>query len=198
MAEPYVGQIILFAGTYPPKNYVFCDGGLLQIYMYEALFAILGTKYGGDGEQTFGIPDLRGRVPVHAGASAGKDLPQVSLGQSWGSPTHNLTTGQMPAHTHHASVSAGIPMNIQASKEAANNIIGDGDYLAAANTVNDSGAVNSYSTIPGTLVKLGGVSDGGVFINVQPVGGNQRFKISQPSLGLNYCIAVKGKFPVED
>lgn len=85
MDEAFIGSIVLFAGNYPPRNWAFCDGQHLAIASNSALFAILGTTYGGDGRVTFALPDLRGRVPVHAGASAGPGLPAVALGESSGS-----------------------------------------------------------------------------------------------------------------
>lgn len=93
MADPYVGEIRIFAGNFAPLNWAFCNGASLPISDYETLFALIGTTYGGDGVQTFNLPDLRGRLPIGFGNG------QV-LGQLEGSPTVTLTQAQMPQHTH--------------------------------------------------------------------------------------------------
>jgi len=93
VAEPYIGEIRVFAGNFAPAGWVFCDGQLLPIAENEALFTLLGTMYGGDGQSTFAVPDLRGRLALHAGNG-------VPPGQSAGTETVALTTDQLPAHTH--------------------------------------------------------------------------------------------------
>jgi microcystin-dependent protein len=103
MDEAFLGSIVLFAGNFPPRNWAFCNGQLLQIASNTALFAILGTTYGGDGRTTFALPDLRGRVPVHAGESVGPGLPAVVLGELAGSPAvtllANIGVAPVPANT---------------------------------------------------------------------------------------------------
>jgi microcystin-dependent protein len=93
MGQPYIGEIRLFAGNFPPAGWYACDGSLLPISENDALFALIGTTYGGDGQSTFALPDLRGRVPVHQSASS-------VIGQSGGVETVTLTTDQMPVHAH--------------------------------------------------------------------------------------------------
>lgn len=93
MSTPYIGEIRLFAGNFAPQGWLFCDGALVPISEYETLFQLIGTTYGGDGQSTFALPDLRGRVPVHQGNG-------VVVGQSFGVETVTLTTLQVPAHTH--------------------------------------------------------------------------------------------------
>jgi microcystin-dependent protein len=93
MSQPYVGEIRLFAGTYAPAGWYACDGSLLSIGENETLFQLIGTTYGGDGQSTFAVPDLRGRVPTHASGSS-------QVGQSGGAEQVTLTTSQMPAHGH--------------------------------------------------------------------------------------------------
>lgn len=196
MADHYIGQIMLFAGTFPPSGFKFCDGSVMPISNYAALYSVLGTTYGGDGVRTFNLPDLRGRVSVHAGASAGIGLPKVSLGQSWGTNTQKLTTGQLPAHTHAAYASSKARPSVQASTSPADTNDPSGNYLAAANAVSDGGEVNSYVSNPGTTVDLGGVSGGEAGgVTIDPAGHSEPFDIVQPSLGLNYCIAVTGIYP---
>ena len=101
MSEPFVGEIKMFAGNFAPRNYAFCDGQLLAISQNNALFSLLGTIYGGDGETTFGLPDPRGRVPLHTGQGTG--LSSRPLGQRTGAEKVTLTTNQLPSHTHRAA-----------------------------------------------------------------------------------------------
>lgn len=96
--EPFLGTIILFAGNFAPRGWALCNGQLLQISQNTALFSILGTTYGGDGRTTFALPDLRGRVPVHAGQ--GPMLADRTLGERFGAESVTLTVAQLPAHTH--------------------------------------------------------------------------------------------------
>src|SRR5687768_7076897 len=98
MSEPFIGQIILFGGNFAIRGYALCNGQLLSIAQNTALFSILGTTYGGNGQTTFALPDLRGRAPLHWGQGPG--LPNVSLGEVGGSTTQTLTVNQMPAHSH--------------------------------------------------------------------------------------------------
>lgn len=93
MSNPFVGEIRMFGGNFAPAGWAFCDGSLQSIAENNTLFALLGTTYGGDGQNTFALPDLRGRVPVHVGSSH-------ILGQVSGTESVSLTAGQLPAHTH--------------------------------------------------------------------------------------------------
>jgi len=98
MSEPFVGEIRMFAGDFAPRGWAFCDGQLLAISQNDALFSLLGTIYGGDGRTTFGLPDLQGRIPIHAGNGPG--LSSRSLGAKSGAEKVTLTTNQLPPHTH--------------------------------------------------------------------------------------------------
>jgi microcystin-dependent protein len=98
MSEPFVGEIRMFAGNFAPRGWAFCDGQLLSVSQNDALFSLLGTIYGGDGRTTFGLPDLRGRIPIHAGDGPG--LTSRRLGQKAGTESETITTGELPAHTH--------------------------------------------------------------------------------------------------
>jgi microcystin-dependent protein len=93
MAQPYIGEIRMFAGNFPPAGWMFCEGQLLPISENETLFTVIGTTYGGDGQSTFGLPDLRGRIPMHQGNS-------FTLAETGGVETVTLTANQIPAHTH--------------------------------------------------------------------------------------------------
>src|SRR6185436_412469 len=98
MSEPFIGMIVMFAATFAPRNWAFCDGQLLSIAQNTALFSILGTTYGGNGQTTFALPDLRSRVPVSTGQGPG--LSNYSLGQVGGTETVTLNINQLPAHVH--------------------------------------------------------------------------------------------------
>src|SRR5512136_2572601 len=98
MAQPYVGEIRMFAGNFAPQGWMFCEGQLLPISQYDALFNLIGTTYGGDGINTFALPDLRGRVIVGPGQGSG--LSNYVLGQQGGVETVTLTTNQIPQHSH--------------------------------------------------------------------------------------------------
>lgn len=131
MAQPYVGEIRMFAGNFAPAGWMFCEGQLLPISENETLFQLLGTTYGGDGESTFALPDLRGRIPIHQGNG-------FILAETGGVETVTLTVSQIPAHSHPflASGAAGSQAN------AANNTVANSPnvsiYLEDASTVNFS------------------------------------------------------------
>jgi microcystin-dependent protein len=93
MGQPYVGEIRMFGGNFPPSGWLFCEGQLLAISEFETLFNLIGTTYGGDGQSTFGLPDLRGRLPIHQGNG-------FTLAQTGGAETVNLSVNQIPSHTH--------------------------------------------------------------------------------------------------
>ncbi len=101
MSEPYIGEIRIFAGNFAPSGWAFCDGQLVAIQEYETLFNLIGTTYGGDGQQTFALPDLRGRVPIHQGG-------QNVIGQLGGSETVTLNSQQLPIHTHPLNASSNL------------------------------------------------------------------------------------------
>ncbi len=99
MSEPFLAEIRIMGFNFPPRGWAFCNGQLLPINQNQSLFSLLGTTFGGDGRTSFGLPDLRGRVPVHVGNG-------VSLGQKAGEETHSLQTSEMPQHTHTSQVSS--------------------------------------------------------------------------------------------
>lgn len=163
----YMGQIILFAGNFAPQGWAFCDGSLLSIAQNSALFSLLGTTYGGDGQTTFALPDLRGRVAV--GAGNGPGLSSYPLGMVGGEEQVTLTTNQMPLHSHAVNASGGEG----ASSSPQGN-------LPAAT----EGA--SYDANAGTQMGQNMIA---------PVGGNQPHDNRQPMLALNYLICVQGLYP---
>ena len=100
MSDPFLGEIKMFGGNFNPRGWALCDGQLLSVAQNSALFSLFGTIYGGDGRTTFGLPELRGRIPIHAGGSAGPGLPNRNLGTKAGNETATVSPAQLPIHTH--------------------------------------------------------------------------------------------------
>ena len=171
--EPLIGQVMLFAGNFAPVGWMFCQGQLLSISQYDVLFTILGTTYGGDGVTTFALPNLSGRIAVSAGTGPG--LPGWALGQVSGSDTVTMTQANMPAHIH---TGVGSTQNGESTSP-------QGALLAAYGTSLPPVGPYTSSATDTTL----GASSLGVS------GGNQPFSVIQPSLALNYIIAVEGIYP---
>lgn len=190
--DPGIGSIGMFAGNFAPRNYAFCDGQLLPIAQNQALFSILGTTYGGDGRTTFALPDLRGRVPIHAGAGPG--LSTYRLGQKGGVETVALTGAQMPAHNHTASLTGGGGLSLPVSSAAADATTPDGNVLAVpSSSRGNAPAPSIYSTgdDDGSMAIEG--APGGVTVDSN--GGGQAHTNVQPYLAINYIIALQGVFP---
>ena len=170
MAQPFIGQIVMFAGNFAPVNYAQCAGQLMAISQNAALFALIGTTYGGDGQQTFALPDLRSRVPMHMGNGAG--LTPRTIGQVFGTENVTLTTQQLPAHTHQAHSSAG----------------GTTDSPAGAFPgVDPAGNVAQY--------KLGAADSSMNTAAIGAAGSDLPHPNQQPFLGLTFVIALFGVFP---
>ncbi len=167
-ASPFIAEIILFAGNFAPRGWAFCNGQILPIAQNTALFSILGTTYGGNGQTTFALPDLRSRVPVHAGQGPG--LSSYTLGQTGGVESVTLTANEMPAHSHTAT-------NPAANVDPTSN-------RPAANLAPARGG--AYAPTP--AAQLAGPT-------VAPAGGSQPHSNVQPHLTLNYIIALQGIFP---
>ncbi|MDD5327069.1 MAG: tail fiber protein [Phycisphaerae bacterium] len=168
-ADPFLGEIMLVPYNYAPRDWAFCNGQLLSIAENPALFSLLGTTYGGDGHSTFGIPDLRGRVPIHAGTGLG--LTNRRLGDRGGYEAVVLTVPQMPAHSHNAQGYSGD-----------GNQEGPGGNVWAKKDRNDD-----YSS-----------QDPNVAMSVKAIGsagGGQPHENMQPYLVLNYVIALQGDYP---
>jgi microcystin-dependent protein len=190
MANPFIGMIELFAFNFAPQGYAFCSGQLLPINQNQALFALLGTTFGGNGQTTFALPDLRGRLAN--GAGQGPGLQNYDLGTSAGEETHALTVGELPQHFH--SVNATVNGAIGGT-----NVPSGGTLLASARTSQSgSPAVTLYSTAAPTLTMAQaaiGASGGqtpGQFDNAAP------HENRMPFLALNYCIALLGIFPSQN
>ena len=204
--DEYIGIIKCFAGNFAPRTFMFCAGQTLAISSNSALFAILGTTYGGNGQTTFQLPDLRSRVPIGAGQGVG--LSTYQLGQKGGVESVTLGINQLPQHNHTAVFTptgggSGAAVTLKASnKEATQSIPGTAgaNTLAAPYYPDAPGAVNGYVNDPAPTVPITGISGGGGGITGGSVaignnGGSQPFSILQPYLGLNYVITVQGLFP---
>jgi microcystin-dependent protein len=145
MAQPYVGEIRMFAGNFAPAGWNFCDGTPLPISEFETLFNLIGTTYGGDGQSTFAVPDLRGRLPIHMGGS-------FTLAQNGGVEDVTLTVQQIPAHNHIVVASANIATqqspsnNLLAQSTLAQMYIQDiADQVLAANSITNTGGSQQHS-----------------------------------------------------
>lgn len=176
--EGYIGEVRLFAGNFAPGGWAFCDGSQQSIAVYTAAYSIIGTTFGGDGQTTFNMPDLRGRVAVGTGQGAGLGAP-IILGQVGGTETVTLTTLQMPQHTHAASATIAFPSYSEG-----------GDTGSPSNMVL-GGLAGAYSTQPADTHVAPAAAPG----SVSPVGGNQAFSIIQPVLAANYIICLEGIYP---
>lgn len=176
--EPFLGQIQLFGFNFAPRGWAKCEGQLLPIAQYSALFSLLGTTYGGDGRTSFGLPDLRGRAPI--GAGNGPGLSDHRLGAKGGAETTNISEANLPSHTHQFS-SPGV--SIPVSEEDADQDEANGKYLANG-TFYHNNPGGTYGSAP---VPLTGTNSN--------TGGSQPFNNMQPYLAMNYCIALVGTFP---
>jgi microcystin-dependent protein len=170
MDAPFIGMLALFGFNFPPRGWAQCNGQLLPIAQNTALFSLLGTMYGGNGTTNFGLPDLRGRVPIHLGQGPG--LSNYSQGQAGGSENVTLLTTQIPAHTH----------TLTGVTEAGSTAIPTNAMLA------NTGALDKEYGVPGTTTAMHPSA-------ITSTGGSQPHSNIQPYLVLNYCIALVGIFP---
>ena len=177
MATPFIAEIVGFGGNFAPRGFALCQGQSLSIAQNTALFSLLGTTYGGNGQTTFNLPDLRGRAPI--GQGAGPGLQPYALGQSGGAENATLTTANLPAHSHTTSAS---PTKGSLQAPAAGAFLGRG--IDAGNTAVPQIYVPAGSE--GTTIQL---AAGGV------TGSNQPFSIRDPYLTINWLIAIQGIFP---
>jgi microcystin-dependent protein len=169
MCDPFIGQIVLFAGNFAPRGWAFCDGQLLDISTHQSLFAIVGTTYGGDGRTTFALPDLRGRVPLHPGAGPG--LTKRRAGEYGGQESVTLTVDELPSHGHTA---------VGSHQEG--DVPGPAEAVWARSNHGD----RQYSFAP--EVRLHPEA-------IQPEGGGQAHDNMPPYLGIRFIIALEGIFP---
>src|SRR5438045_1197604 len=167
MGTPFLGEIKIMSFNFPPKGWALCNGQLLPINQNQALFSLFGTNFGGDGRTTFGLPDLRGRVPIHRGS--------FTLGERGGEENHTLLQAEMPAHPHLGVV------DTTTAPDTGGNIPGTTKRLAGSNAAqlyHDFGSPQPMN--PGMI---------------GPTGNNQPHSNQMPTLVLSFCVALKGVFP---
>lgn len=189
--EEYIGTIKMFAFNFTPQYFESCSGQLLSIQQNTALFSLIGTVYGGNGNTTFALPNLQGRVPLGAGQSTWGS--NYQLGQFGGVETVTLLISNLPAHTHNAT---GVTATLKASNTNANQSSASGHVPATAGTPDpprNFNVVNAYSdqapnvSLANTTIEVGGT--------VSPTGGNMPINNMMPFLAVNFCICVQGLFP---
>ncbi len=192
--DPLLGQIMMFAGTFAPANWALCNGQILPISEYTALFSIIGTTYGGNGRTTFALPDLRGRAPIHSGRAPG--LSTYNLGQKGGFEQVVLNIAQMPAHSHTTGDIASEDQHILLSSAAAvNETPKPGDVPAVANFPGSITAQNVKSFGPPTNVVNGQTISGNAGLTISNTGGGKSHENRQPYLVMNYIICINGNYP---
>ena len=171
--DAFIGEIRIFAGTYAPAGWKFCDGSVLKVQEYQALFAVIGKQYGGDGRTTFALPNLKGRAPMHWGQGAG--LTERKLGEAGGKGKVTLSPDQMPSHTH-------VPQGTRANPVTPRP---EGGLWAGGAT-----GANLYSAA--TAPDYAPLSESAL----QSIGGGQPHNNMQSYLAINFIIALEGTFPV--
>jgi microcystin-dependent protein len=171
MSDPYIGEIRMFAGNFAPAGWALCEGQLMAISENDALFILIGTTYGGDGQSTFALPDLRGRIPIHQGTGGGGSY---VIGEQAGVETVTLTTSQLPIHSH---------------------------SMIASSANNDGGPLNAYLAKPTTVdvYRPGGTASSPMSpSSIAIAGGSQPHDNIQPFLCVNFIISLFGIFPTQN
>ncbi|MEM7370434.1 MAG: tail fiber protein [Bacteroidota bacterium] len=179
MEAMFIGEISMFAGNFAPRNWAFCDGSLLAVSQYAALFSILGTTYGGDGRTTFGLPNLKGRVPIHEGTGPG--LSTFRLGQVGGAEYITLNTAVMPAHTH----AVGATLNFR-------NEVGDETSPSDGSLAVATGTNQIYHADGPTSSTF---NSGTITGSASNVGSNSPYSNRGPFVAVNYIICLAGTYP---
>jgi len=177
-SQPLLGAIFIFAGNFAPRGYQLCQGQILPISQYAALFSILGTTYGGNGVSNFALPDLRGRAPIGQGNGLG--LSPIVLGQSGGNQNATILSSNMPAHTHAVNVSTVAA----AQTSPKNNFLAPVIDSTPAAATGYNTAATSGATLAPTAVAIAGQG--------------LPMSIENPYLGINYIIAMQGIFPTRN
>ena len=167
MGEPYIGEIRIFAGNFPPAGWALCQGQLMPISQNDAMFTLIGTTYGGDGQSTFALPDLQGRVPIHSGTGPG--LQNYPLAEKAGVESVTLSTQQIPVHNHAFLVNSAIGTQTSPS--------------------------NNYPAAPLTGKLYYASTPDKAMAPPTPVGGSQPHENMQPYLAITYIISLYGIFP---
>lgn len=173
MADPFIGEIRMFAGNYQPQGWAFCDGRLMSINENQALYSLLGTNYGGDGVSTFGLPDMRGRVPLHYGHGNGLSI--RTLGQKFGTEYETLTIEQMPSHEHQLMANNAPTSN---TNSPANMVLAK----SPAEFQNFTTDITTSSTLSSSALSSSG--------------NNQPHVNVMPAQALSFIISLSGIFPM--
>ncbi|HKB65151.1 MAG TPA: tail fiber protein [Pyrinomonadaceae bacterium] len=169
MSQPFLSEIKIFSFNFAPKGWALCNGQFLPINQNQPLFALLGTTYGGNGQTTFALPDLRSRIAMHEGQG-------FTLGQAGGQEFHTLTSSEMPTHTHVVNPIASAAANANA-------------FDPTANLWANSGKLNYTTDAPNNAMAPGAITN---------TGGSQPHENRSPYLVLNFCIALQGIFPSQN
>ncbi|MFI5151505.1 MAG: phage tail protein [Bacteroidia bacterium] len=194
--DEFIGIIKLFGGNFAPTGWALCNGQLLPINQNQALFSIIGTYFGGDGVHTFGLPDLRSRVPV-GGMGAVTGLPTINLGQSGGEANHTLIVNELPAHTHVASVGGSAGLKVSSSN-ASQTAATAGASIATPGTLsgrNFTATEGFNMTAPDTTLNASSVNTSSIAVTNAITGTNTPHNNMQPYQGLTYIICTQGVFP---
>ena len=168
MAEPFLSEIRIMPFVFAPKGWALCNGQLLPINQNQALFSLLGTTFGGDGQTTFALPNFQGRTPIHVGNGH-------TLGEQGGAQSHTLSITELPTHTHSLQGSSVLGNSVNPKSVTAGNVL-----------ASDPG--NAYASTSDALTALNAAS-------ISNIGGSQAHLNMQPFLVLNFCIALQGIFP---
>lgn len=180
--EPFIGEIKMLGFSFPPQGYQLCQGQMMSIANYTALFSLLGTTYGGDGVTTFGLPDLRSRIAIGMGQGTG--LSNYEIGQSGGLESVTLIPSQLPMHNHGATgITVTLPVGTaNADASAANNYIADATVAMG----------DFFGNTPSPTLSLGAATVSG---STTMAGSGQPISLLHPYLAINYSIAIEGIFP---
>ncbi len=179
MADPFIGEIRIFGFNYAPRGWALCDGGTIPIQQNSALFAVIGTTYGGNGTTTFGLPNLKGNAAMHWGSAPG--VATTVIGQVQGSDTVTLTTAQLPTHTHVFQGGTAVGSTGQ--------LIATPGPTVLLSTSNPQLAYAPATATPSVTLAPQAITQ---------TGGNQPHSNAQPRLAMLYCIATEGIFPARN
>lgn len=187
--EGYIGEVRLFAGNFAPRAWMFCQGQQMSISEWTVVYAIIGTMYGGDGVQSFLLPDLRGRRAVHSGNSAGPGLQEIYTGEVGGVEQKTILSSQMPAHNHAISATLAGSATVQfANVDADAGVTPQGKYFAISSE-------NVYAPGGDTALASPYATTNVSSMHLSAAGSSQPIPMITPYLALNYIICVEGIFP---
>lgn len=192
--DVFMGTILTFGFNFPPRNWALCAGQLIPISQNSALFALLGTTYGGNGQTTFALPNLQGRIQL--GMGNGPGLTPRAIGEVSGTESVTLTQTNMPMHTHAATFTPTASSGVQVSTNTVGNTVvpsAANSYLSGSPAGPTSAAI--WSATLTDPIAMGGVAASGGTVAVGVAGGSQPFGIMNPFLALNFSIALQGIFP---